>query len=66
MDNELRLRQLESRYRAALSAAGAAKANYHALAESSATAVALEAASAQWKRLEARRRSIMDRIDEIE
>ena len=67
MDIESRLRKLEARYRAALSAASAAHANYRALAgESSATALAIEQANTQWRDLEARKRSIVDRIDALE
>ncbi|MGC2033203.1 MAG: hypothetical protein WA642_24525 [Steroidobacteraceae bacterium] len=57
MDIEARLRKLESRYRATLSAAIAAKANYLALSdEPSATPAAVERAEALWKKLEARKR----------
>jgi chromosome segregation ATPase len=67
MDIELRLRKLEARYRAVLSAASAAHAHYRALAgESNATAEAIERANARWNELEARKRSIVDRIDALE
>ena len=59
MDIEARLRKLESRYRTALSAAVAAKAHYLALAgEPSATPAAVERASALWKQLESRKRTL--------
>jgi hypothetical protein len=67
MNFESRLRKLESRYRATLSAAGAAQAHYMALAgEPSATACAIERANAQWKELESRKRSIVERMDDVE
>ena len=68
MNIESRLRKLEARYRATLSAAGAAaQAHYFALAgEPSATASAIERANAQWKQLESRKRSIAERMDEVE
>ncbi len=59
MDIEVRLRRLESRYRAALSATIAAKAHYWALAgEPSATPAAIECANARWQQLDARKRTI--------
>lgn len=67
MDIEDRLRQLESRYRAASNAAGAAKAHYLALAgEPSALPSDVERAEATWRRLEARRRGIAARLGELE
>ena len=67
MNIESRLRKLEARYRATWSAAGAAQAHYFALAgEPSATASAIERANAQWKELESRKRSIAERMDEVE
>lgn len=67
MDVDSRLRKLESRYRAALSAAGAAQAHYFALAgEANANASAIERASTRWKELEARMRLIAERMDEVE
>ena len=67
MDIEARLRKLESRYRAALSAAVAAKANYLALAEEpSATPAAVARALALWKQLEARKREIAAQMGEVE
>ncbi len=63
MDVDSRLRRVESRYRAALSAAGAAQARYFALAgEHNASAAAIERASNRWKELVARKRSIAERI----
>ena len=67
MDIETRLRMLESRCRAALSAAVAAKAHYLALAgEPSATPNALERAKLAWQKLDARKRAIAARMGEIE
>jgi hypothetical protein len=67
MDIEERLRKLEMRYRAAGTAAAAAKAHYLALAgEPSASASALERAQAQWRRLDERKRGIAARMGEVE
>lgn len=67
MDIEARLRELESRYHAALSAAVAAKANYLALTdEPSATPAAVGRAEALWKQLEARKREIATQMGELE
>ena len=67
MDIEARLRKLESRYRAALSAAVAAKAHYLALAgERSATPAAIERAKSLWRQIDARKRAIAAQTDEIE
>jgi hypothetical protein len=67
MDIEARLRKLEARYRAALSAAVAAKAHYLALAgEPSATPAAVERANALWKQLESRKRTIAAQMGELE
>src|SRR5713101_8119399 len=67
MDIEARLRKLESRYRAALSAAVAAKAHYLALAgEPSATPAAVERANALWKQLDSRKRTIAAQMVELE
>jgi hypothetical protein len=67
MDIEARLRKLESRYRAALSATVAAKATYLALAgEPSATPSAVERAKAQWQQLAARKRTIAAQMAELE
>lgn len=67
MDVETRLRMLESRYRAALSAAVAAKAHYLALAgEPGATPSALERAKLAWQKLDSRKRAIAARMGEIE
>jgi len=64
MDDDSRLRRLESRYRAALSAAGAAQARYFMLAgEPNASAAAIERASNRWKELVASKRPIAERID---
>jgi 7-keto-8-aminopelargonate synthetase-like enzyme len=67
MDIETRLRKLESRYRAALSAAVAAKAHYLALAgEPSATPAAIERAKSRWQQLESGKKAIAARMDEVE
>jgi ABC-type transport system involved in cytochrome bd biosynthesis fused ATPase/permease subunit len=67
MDIETRLRKLESRYRAALSSAVAAKAHYLALAgEASATPAAVERAKAYWQQLESRKKAIAERMNEVE
>jgi len=67
LDIEARLRKLESRYRAALSATVAAKAHYLALAgEPSVTPAAVERADALWKQLESRKRTIAAQMGELE
>jgi hypothetical protein len=67
MDIESRLRKLESRYRAALSASVAAKSHYLALfGEPSATPTAIRRAYNQWLELESRKKLLAKRIDEVE
>jgi hypothetical protein len=67
MDIEKRLRKLELCYRATLSAAVAAKANYLALSdEPSATVAAMQMAYARWKELDARKRTIAAQMGELE
>ena len=67
MDIEVRLRKLEFRYRAVLSAAVAAKANYLALVgEPSATPIAIERARSHWKQLDFRKQSIAAQMGELE
>jgi hypothetical protein len=67
MDIEFRLRKLESRYRAALSASVAAKSHYLALAgESGVTPIALRRAHDQWQQLESRKKLIVERMGEVE
>jgi hypothetical protein len=67
MDIEARLRKLESRYRAALSAAVAAKAHYLALAgERSATPAAIERAKSLWQQIDARKRTLAAQMGELE
>jgi len=67
MDIEFRLRKLESRYRAALSASVAAKSHYLALAgESGATPTAVRRARDQWQHLESRKKLIVERMGEVE
>ena len=67
MDIEARLRNLEFRYRALLSATVAAKANYLAFAgEPSVTAFAIERAKAHWQQHDARKRTIAVQMGELE
>jgi hypothetical protein len=67
VDIEVRLRKLEFRYRAVLSATVAAKANYLALAgEPSATTFAIERAKAHWRQLDVRKRTIAAQMGELE
>jgi hypothetical protein len=67
MDIESRLRKLESRYRAALSASVAAKSHYLALAgEPSTTPSAVRRAHDQWQQLELRKKLIVERMDQVE
>ena len=67
MDIEARLRKLESRYRSALSAAVAAKANYLALSsEPCATPTAVERAKSLFEQLDSRKRSIAAKMGELE
>lgn len=66
MDTENRLRKLESRYRAALGAAVAAKAHYLALAsEPSSTAAVAAAAKTRWLELESRKRTLVAQMGEL-
>lgn len=67
MDIEEQLRKLETRYRAASSAAGAAKAHYFALsAEPGVRPEAIALAKENWQRLENRKREISSRMGEVE
>jgi hypothetical protein len=67
MDIEARLRKLEFRYRALLSATVAAKASFLALAgEPSAKSFAIERAKSQWQQLDARKRTIAAQMGELE
>jgi len=67
MDIELELRKLESKYRATLSAAVAAKAHYLALAgEPSATPRAVELAKLNWQERDARKKRLAARMGELE
>jgi hypothetical protein len=67
MDRDFRQRKPETHYRAVLTAAGAAQARYFPLTEEpNTTAAAIERASAHWKQLEARRRSLVEQIDQVE
>ena len=67
MNVEAQLRQLESNYRAALSATVVAKANYLALAgDPSALSAAVRRAKVRWQQLDARKRGIASQMGEIE
>jgi len=67
MNIEARLRQLESSYRAALSATVVAKANYLALAgDPGAPAAAVKRAQVRWQQFDARKRGIAAQMGEIE
>jgi hypothetical protein len=67
MDIEVRLRKLEFRYRALLSATAAAKTNFRALAgEPSVKAFAIERAKSQWQQLDARKRTLAAQMGELE
>jgi hypothetical protein len=67
MDIEARLRQLESEYRAALSATVVAKANYLAIAGKPSTlSAAIRRAKVRWQQLDARKRGIASQMGEIE
>jgi hypothetical protein len=67
MNIEIRLRRLESRYRAALSAAVAAKARYLALGgEPGSTAAAIGRAEEVWQRLESQKASLVAQMAELE
>jgi hypothetical protein len=67
MDIEARLRQLEFDYRAALSAAVVAKANYLALAgDPSVLPAAIRRAKARWQQLDSRKQTIVAEMSELE
>jgi hypothetical protein len=67
VDIEGRLRHLEYHYRAALSAAVAAKANYLAVAgEPSALPAAVEKARGRWQQLDTLKRGIAFEMAELE
>jgi hypothetical protein len=64
---ESRLRELEARYRSALSRTVALKAQYLALAaDPSATTAAIERAQWQWQMLQTRRKAIAAQMAAIE
>jgi hypothetical protein len=66
VDIEIRLRALEFRYRAVLSATSAAKANYLALAgEPSTTHFAIERAKSRWQQLDVRKRTIAAQMGDL-
>ncbi len=65
--DKARLHRLEVRYRAALSGAVVAKAQYLALAgEPSAMPAAIERAKLQWLKVDAHKRAIVARMGELE
>jgi hypothetical protein len=67
MDIEARLRQLESQYRAALSATVAAKANYLALAgEPSTLPAAVTRARVRWQQLDLRKQTLVTEMGKLE
>jgi hypothetical protein len=70
MDIEARLRQLESHYRAALSATVAAKANYLALAgDPSTPPAAVRRARVRWQQLDLSKQTLaaeMGKLEELE
>jgi hypothetical protein len=67
MDIEARLRKLESHYRAALSAAVAAKARFLALqGELGSTEAAIGRADAAWQTLESRKALLAAQMVELE
>jgi hypothetical protein len=67
MDIEVRLRKLESKYRATMSAAVAAKAHYLSLAgEPGASPRAVELAKLNWQKFDARKQSLALQMGELE
>jgi hypothetical protein len=67
MNIEGRLRQLESNYRAALSATVVAKAYYLALAgDPSVLPAAVKRAKARWQQLDSRKQTIVAEMSELE
>ncbi len=67
MDIEIRLRKLESRYRATLSAAVSAKAHYLAITgEPGATPSAVEQAKMLMQQYERRKKSLAAQMGELE
>jgi hypothetical protein len=67
MNIEVRLRQLESNYRTALSATVVAKAHYLALAgDRSALPAAVGRAKVRWQELDARKRGIASQMGDIQ
>ena len=67
MNIEGRLRQLESNYRAALSATVVAKADYLALAgDPSALPAAVKRAKARWQQFDSRKQTIVAEMSELE
>lgn len=66
MNIEAQLRQLESNYRAALSATVVAKANYLALAGDPRTRSAARRAKVRWQQLDARKRGITSQMGQLE
>jgi hypothetical protein len=67
MNIEGRLRQLESSYRAALSATVVAKADYLALAgDPSVLPASVKRAKARWQQLDSRKQTIVAEMSELE
>ena len=67
MDIEARLRQLESHYRAALSATVAAKASYLALAgEPSTLPAAVRRAAVRWQQLDLSKQTVVAEMGKLE
>lgn len=67
MNIEVRLRRLESNYRAALRATVVAKADYLALAgDPSALTPAVGRAKVRWQQLDARKRGIASQMGDIQ
>jgi len=67
MDIETRLRQLESHYRAALSATVVAKANYLALAgEPSTLPAAVRRARVRWQQLDLGKQALVAEMGKLE
>jgi hypothetical protein len=67
MDIEVRLRQLESHYRAALSATVAAKANHLALAgDPSTLPAAVRRARVRWQQLDLSKQTLVAEMEKLE
>jgi hypothetical protein len=67
VDIEVRLRKLEIKYRATMSAAVAAKAHYLSLlGEPSATPRAVELAKSKWQEVDTRKKALAAQMGELE